>query len=173
MLFIRIIQPYKYYFTIGMKYFYTLLLSFTCLFAAAQDLSLDRLTAFIHMPAKSVSDSLAVKGWKPVAELSAIKDNQMYQTYSYGNLETDKSQAVAWLRIHADNQVVNQLYYQLPDLETYTKVLNALKIIGTEKKDMQSIDNKQINTFYQNKEYTFQTITGGGSYTLMVMSAAN
>lgn len=152
-----------------MKYLYTVLLCCFCLLCKSQELSFDQLISYLHQPAQVVGDSLNSKGWKLNAALSATREEQMYQTFSFGNLKGDSTQALAWLRIHADQQLVNQLYYQLPGQEAYAQLLNKIKSSGTERKEMQTIENNQVSTFYQSQDYTFQTIAGGGTYTVMVM----
>ena len=153
-----------------MKYLYTFLLCFAGLCCNAQELSFEQLISYLQRPAKVVGDSLSVKGWQPVPAMSDTKDEQMYQTFSFGNMKADSTQALAWLRIHADQQVVNQLYYQLPGQEAYLEMLRKIKVSGIEKKEMQTIENNQVSTYYQSTDFTFQTITGGGSYTVMVMT---
>jgi len=153
-----------------MKY---ILIFLFCLFAflgKAQELGLNQVISFINQPVKAVNDSLTAKGWQEHPELSGVQNNQLYRTFSFGNLGPDSKQALAWFRIHADDEVVNQLYYQLPGPELYTKLVTGLKAISTEKKDAQQIENKQIITYYQNADFTFETIVGGGTYTLMVLT---
>ncbi len=152
-----------------MKYLYTFLFCFAGLCCNAQELSFEQLISYLNQPAKIVGDSLNVKGWQSVTSMSDTKDDQMYQTFSFGKLKADTTQALAWLRIHADQQVVNQLYYQLPGQEAYLQMLSKIKASGTEKKEMQTIENNQVSTYYQSTAYTFQTITGGGSFTVMMM----
>ncbi|WP_442587566.1 hypothetical protein ACSBL2_16085 [Pedobacter sp. AW31-3R] len=151
-----------------MKFIFTLLLIFSGLFCRAQDLSLDQLISYLDQPAQAITDTLSARGWQANAELSDEKDNERYTTFSFGNKESDKNQALAWLRIHAYNQIVVQLFYQLPGEQAYHKLMATLKSRGTEKKEMQHIENKQINTFYETSDHTFQTIVGGGSYTLLL-----
>jgi hypothetical protein len=153
-----------------MKYIVTFVF---CLFAFAskgQDLNLNQVISFINQPVKAVNDSLLTKGWVTHPELSGIQKNQLYRTFSYGNLAADSKQALAWFRVHADDEIVNQIYYQLPGLDLYNKLIGELKAISTEKKDSQQIDNKQIITYYQNADFTFETSVGGGTYTLMVVT---
>lgn len=150
------------------KYIFTLLLSFCSLFANGQEESLHQLISYLEQPTKKVTDTLVAKGWTIDAALSAEKDNELYQTFSFGNLQSDKKQALAWLRIHASHQVVGQVYYQLSGREAFFKLMSEMDKIVTEKKEMQNIENKQINTYYESDRHLIQTIVGGGSYTLML-----
>jgi len=153
-----------------MRYFLTFLLCLIFHFGQAQDIPLSTLMAYINKPVPAIRDSLTTRGWADHAELSGTQENQLYQTFSYGTKKTNPAEALAWFRIHADDNKVNQLYYQLPGMESYTIILNELKAISTEKKDIQTIENNQISSYYQTTDYTFQTIVGGGSYTLMIMT---
>jgi len=153
-----------------MRYFLTFLLCGIFHFGYAQDIPLKTLMTYINKPVTAIRDSLTVRGWADHAELSGTKANQLYQTFSYGTKKSNPAEALAWFRIHADDHVVNQLYYQLPGMESYTIILNELKAISTEKKEVQTIENNQISSYYLSPDYTFQTIVGGGSYTLMVMT---
>jgi len=153
-----------------MRYFLTFLLCLIFHFGHAQDMPLKTLMAYINKPVTVIRDSLYARGWAAHAELSGTQKNQLYQTFSYGTKKSNPAEALAWFRIHADNNIVNQLYYQLPGLESYTIILNELKVISTEKKGVQTIENNQISSYYQTTDYTFQTIAGRGSYTLMVMT---
>lgn len=153
-----------------MKYLFTFISLAAFQFCHAQHLPLKLLTSFIDRPVPVVRDSLMAKKWVQHAELSGAQNNQLYQTFSYGTKKNKPAEALAWFRIHADDQIVNQLYYQLPGLEAYTMLLNEVKAISTEKQGVQTIENNQISSYYQTTDYTFQTIVGGGSYTLMVMT---
>ena len=153
-----------------MKYIIALLISFTALGASAQNLQLSELKSFINHPSASLRDSLTVNGWEIRPELSARQAHQMYQTFSFGNQKEEQGKAIAWLRIHADNGVINQLYYQLPGVEQYDLILKEIKEAGTEKKGVQNMEDKNINTYYVSADYTFQTIVGAGTYTIMVMT---
>ena len=153
-----------------MKYIVTLLICFSALLAKSQHLQLNELKSFISHPSASLRDSLIVNGWVVRPELSARQAHQMYQTFSFGNHKEEESKAIAWLRIHADNGVINQLYYQLPGIAEYELILKDIKESGTEKKGVQSIEDKNINTYYVSADYTFQTIVGAGNYTIMIMS---
>jgi len=151
-----------------MKYIITIQLCLFCLFTNAQELTLDQLTSYINQPLNTIHKNLEVKGWALKPELSAFNGNQLYQTYAFGKLATDETQALAWFRIHAFKDVVKQVYYQLPGLDAYEKLLKQLKSVSTLTQNGQSIEDKQIGTLYENKDYNFQTLVGGGSYTLMV-----
>jgi len=148
----------------------TLLFSLTALFSTAQNLDLSQLKSYLNQPVLTVSDSLTKNKWTVRPELSGIQAHQMYQTFSFGNQQDEQAKALAWLRIHADHNIVNQLYYQLPNIEQYNLVLKEIKETGTEKKGVQNIEDNQINTYYLSADYTFQTITGANSYTIMVMT---
>lgn len=151
-----------------MKYVFTLLFCFAFLQGKTQNLSLDQLKAFIYQPVESAADSLIKQEWTLRPELSGAQANQLYQTYSFGNHKDEQAKAVAWLRIHADNGKVNQLYYQSPGIEQYNLILQEIKKIGVAKKDTENVDPKQVSTYYVASYYTFQTITGKDSYTVMV-----
>jgi len=153
-----------------MKYILTLLICFAVLITKAQNLQLNELKSFINHSAASLRDSLVVNGWAIRPGLSARQGHQMYQTFSFGNEKEEQAKAIAWLRIHADNGVINQLYYQLPGVAQYDLVLKEIGESGTEKKGVESIEDKNINTYYVSADYTFQTIVGGGNYTIMVMT---
>jgi len=153
-----------------MKYIVVPLICFTSLIANAQNLQLSELKSFINHPSASLRDSLTVNGWEIRPELSARQAHQMYQTFSFGNQKEEQAKAIAWLRIHADNGVINQLYYQLPGVEQYDLILKEIKEAGTEKKGVENIEDKNINTYYVSADYTFQTIVGAGNYTIMVMT---
>lgn len=153
-----------------MKYILTLLICLNVFVTKAQDLQLNELKSFINHPSASLRDSLTVNGWELRPELSARQAHQMYQTFSFGNSKEEGAKAIAWLRIHADNGVINQLYYQLPGPEQYEVLLKEIKEAGTEKKGVESIEDKNINTYYVSADYTFQTIVGAGNYTIMVMT---
>lgn len=155
------------------KHLFIILFCFAYQVGTAQEVPLKQLMAFIAQPVKEVKDTLISKGWSPKAELSGRQGNQMYETFSYGNLATDKNQALAWFRIHADDDIVNQLYYQLPGKEPYTVLLNELKVLTNGKTPIEKIEDKQVNTYYQTDLFTFQTSEGNGSYTMMVMTNKN
>ncbi len=153
-----------------MRYALIFLFCLTALTSSGQKLELEQLKSFIGQPVISAADSLTKYGWSVRPELSGTKDNQSYQTFSFGNHRSEKGKALAWFRMHADNGTVNQLYYQSPGIEQYNILLNEIKQNGTEKKDMQSIEDNQISTYYTTEEYVFQTIVGADSYTVMVMN---
>ncbi|QNK63875.1 hypothetical protein H7F33_05105 [Pedobacter sp. PAMC26386] len=152
-----------------MKYVLIIILCLCGLFSNGQDLKLNKLKSFIGQPVSAVTDSLVHSKWIVRPELSGRQGNQLYQTFSYGNHESEQSKALSWFRIQADNDVVNQLYYQLNGVEAYNFILKEIKEAGTEKKDIQGIEDKQISTYYLSTDYIFQTITGTDSYTVMVM----
>ncbi|KIO77635.1 hypothetical protein TH53_08300 [Pedobacter lusitanus] len=152
-----------------MKYAIIFLFCLSGLFSRGQELKLSQLKSFIGQPVSSVTDSLTHHQWVVRPELSGEQGKQLYKTFSYGNHESEKSKALSWFRIHADDEVINQLYYQLNGPEPYNLILKEIKLAGTEKKDTQDIDNKQISTYYISNDYIFQTITGNDSYTVMVM----
>ena len=161
------------YYLCVMKYLLTLLICFAGLYTQAQNLQLHELKSFINHPSASLRDSLVVNGWEIRPELSARQAHQMYQTFSFGNQKEEQGKAIAWLRIHADNGVINQLYYQLPGTAEYELILKDIKASGTEKKDVSAIADKNTNTYYVSADYTFQTIVGAGNYTVMVMTNKN
>jgi len=152
-----------------MKYVLTFLFCFTILFSKGQSLKLSQLKSFIGQPVSSVTDSLIHGEWRVRPELSGVQGRQLYKTFSYGTHQSEQSKALSWFRIQADDEVVNQLYYQLNGAEAYNLILKEIKESGTEKKDIQDIENKQISTYYLSIDYIFQTITGADSYTVMVM----
>jgi len=154
-----------------MKYALTLLLCFYGFLSNGQHLKLSQLKSFVGQPVASVSDSLKSTHWVVRPELSAVKGDQLYRTFSYGNHGSERSKALSWLRIQADYGVVNQLYYQLNSQAAYELILKDIKAAGTEKKDIQRIENKQLSTYYLSTDYIFQTIVGTDSYTIMVMSS--
>lgn len=133
-------------------------------------MELGQLKAIIDRPAQTITDSLTKKGWSVRPELSGVKENQLYRTFSFGNHSGNKNKALAWLRIQADNGVINQLFYQAPGVDQFNSILKELKESGTERKDKQSIEDNQVSTYYVGKAYTFQTIVGASSYTVMVMT---
>lgn len=151
-----------------MKYLFTVILCIAVLFTKAQDLNLDQLKSFIYQPVEMASDSLVKKEWTMRPELSGVQGNQLYQTYSYGNHLDEKAKALAWLRIHADNGKVNQLYYQSPGIEQFNLLLKEIKSVSTEKKDTEKMDPGLVSMYYLSGYYTFQTIVGNNSYTIMV-----
>jgi hypothetical protein len=153
-----------------MKYALIILLCLSALFSNGQNLRLNQLKSFIGQPVSSVTDSLVQKKWVVRPELSGVQGRQLYKTFSYGNHGSEQSKALSWFRIQADDQVINQLYYQLNGIEAYNLILKEIKDSGTEKKDFQDIENKQISTYYVSNDYIFQTITGTDSYTVMVTS---
>jgi len=167
--FISSASLYNYYLC-GMKFIFTFLICLSAFVSKAQNLRLDELKSIINRPVASLRDSLTVNGWALRPELSARQAHQLYQTFSYGNQKEEQGKAIAWLRVHADNGIINQLYYQLPGAEQYELVLKEIKVAGTEKKDMETIEDKNINTYYVSADYTFQTIVGAGNFTIMVMT---
>jgi len=156
-----------------MKYALTILLCLSALFSNGQNLKLNQLKSFIGQPVSSVTDSLVHRKWVERPELSGVQGRQLYKTFSYGNHESEQSKALSWFRIQADDEVINQLYYQLNGIVAYNLILKEIKEAGTEKKDIQDIENKQISTYYLSNDYIFQTIIGTDSYTVMVMPNKN
>lgn len=156
-----------------MKYAVTLIFCFFTLYSSAQNLELKQLTAFLEQPVQTVTDSLDHKGWAAHKELSGVQGDQLYQTFSFGNLATEQVKALAWFRIQADKGIVNQLYYQSPGITHYNVLLEEIKGSGAVKKDAQEIENKQISTYYVSNDYIFQTIINAETYTIMVMKNKN
>ena len=153
-----------------MKYSLTFLFCLCVLFSRAQNLELNQLKSFIFKPATVVTDTLQKKGWLARPELSGKKLNQQYQTFSFGHLKNEKAKARAWFRIHADNGIVNQLYYQAPDLKAYTVLLEEIKKTAAERKNEQSIEDNKLSTYYVADGYVFETTVAANSYTIMVMT---
>jgi hypothetical protein len=153
-----------------MKYLFTFLCCLPVLFCRAQNMELNQLKSFIERPASKVTDSLKKAGWEVHPELSGTKGDQMYQTFSFGKHKAERFKALAWFRVHTDKGIINQLYYQSPGIAQYNVLLKEIQEAGTEKKDVQSIENKQLNTYYVSSDYIFQTIVGANSYTVMVMA---
>lgn len=156
-----------------MKYAITLIFCLFTLYSSAQNLELKQLTAFLEQPVQTVTDSLDHNGWAAHKELSGVQGDQLYQTFSFGNLATEQVKALAWFRIQADNGIVNQLYYQAPGITHYNVLLEEIKQSGAVKKDIQEIENKQISTYYVSDDYIFQTIINAQTYTIMVMKNKN
>ncbi|WP_158797488.1 hypothetical protein [Pedobacter sp. L105] len=153
-----------------MKYSLTFLFCLCALFSSAQNLELNQLKSFIFKPAIEVTDTLQKKGWVVRPELSGKKLNQLYQTFSFGHLKKEKAKARAWFRIHADNGIVNQMYYQVPGLKEYTLLLEEIKKTATERKNEQSIEDNKLSTYYIADGYVFETTVAADSYTIMVMT---
>lgn len=153
-----------------MKYAFTFLCCLSVLLSRGQNLELNQLKSFIDKPAIKLTDSLKKAGWIIHPELSASKNHQMYQTLSFGNHKAEKAKALAWFRVHADNGIINQLYYQTPGISQYNVLLKEIKETGTEKKEIQSIEDKKLGTYYVSPDYIFQTMVGNNSYTVMVMA---
>lgn len=151
-----------------MKY----LLMITCCLCSfvlkAQQMNLDQLKALIYQPVELAADSLAKNEWTLRPELSGQQAHQLYQTYSYGNHKEETGKALAWLRIHADNGKINQLYYQPPGADQYQAMLKEIQAVSTAKKDTEKMENQVVSTYYISAYYTFQTIVGKDSYTVMV-----
>lgn len=153
-----------------MRYRLFTFLIFSAFAARSQDMELKKLGYMIDQPAITITDSLAQKGWMIRPELSGAKGRQLYTTFSFGHQQSDQSKALAWLRIHADNGMINQLYYQSSGIEQFNHLVKELQESGAEKKDKQSIEDNQVSTYYVGKNYTYQTIIGTDSYTMMVMT---
>lgn len=153
-----------------MKYVFTLLFCLSVFLCQGQNLELEQLKSIINQPVPSITDSLIKQGWTVRPELSGVQGNQLYQTFSFGDSKDEQAKALAWLRVHADNEIINQLYYQLPTAEQYELVLKQIKAVATEKKGVPNADgDKNINAYYLSSYYTFQTITGDGNYTIMLL----
>jgi hypothetical protein len=151
-----------------MKYLLLLLFCFSSFAVKSQKLSLDKLKALIYQPVELAADTLQKQGWSVRPELSGKQANQLYQTYSYGNHTDEQAKALAWLRIHADNGKINQLYYQTPGEEQYRLILEEIRKLGTEKNDPDKMGPGIVSTYYVSSYYTYQTIVGKDSYTIMV-----
>jgi len=136
----------------------------------SQNLELQQLQSIIDQKATVFADSLTKTGWVLRPELSGKQGDQLYQTFSFGNLTKEKAKALAWLRIHADHDTINQLYYQSPGIAQFRKVVAQIKEAGAEKKDVQSIEEQSISAYYISSDYIFQTISGNNSFTVMVMT---
>ncbi|AMP97913.1 hypothetical protein AY601_0976 [Pedobacter cryoconitis] len=152
-----------------MKYALTFLLCLFGLFSCAQHFKLNQLESLIGQPVSSVTDSLVQHRWEVRPELSGKQGHQLYKTFSFGNHASEQGKALSWFRIQADNEITNQLYYQVSGAEAYQLILEEIKQTGAEKKDIQEIEAQQISTYYISTDYIFQTIVGNDSYTIMVM----
>jgi len=153
-----------------MKYSLTFLFCLCAFLGRAQNLELNQLKLFIYKPVTEVTDTMQHKGWVVRPELSGKKEKQLYQTFSFGHLKKEKEKAIAWFRIHADNGIVNQLYYQTPGVEQFNLILDEIKKIGTERKNVQSIEDNKLSTYYVSEGFIFETTAADGNYTIMVMT---
>lgn len=145
-----------------------LLLCCASLAGKAQDMALNQLKSVIGRPVSSITDSLVKKGWSVRPELSDIQGNQLYQTFSFGSLKTEDAKALSWFRIHADNGIINQLYYQTPGKELFTVLLDAIVKSGAEKRELKNIEENQVGTYYVATDFIYETIMGVDNYTVMV-----
>jgi hypothetical protein len=151
-----------------MKYLLGILLGLGCLCANAQTMELDQLQAIIDRPVSSITDSLVKRGWAVHPELSGIQANQLYSTFSFGNLKDQKNKALSWFRIHADDGLINQIYYQTPGKVHFDNLMAEIIKKGAEKKDLKNIDDTMVGTYYVSKDYVYESILGVDNYTLMV-----
>lgn len=151
-----------------MKYVITCLLLFIAPLLKAQQMSLDSLTAYLGQTVFKSVESLKSGGWRLHPELSAEQNNQLYKTFAFGASTEGTQKAVSWFRIHADNQIVNQLYYQLPGKEELDTLVAEIMKKGAQKKGVAEIQNGQLTSFYIGFDFVFQTIIAKDSYTLMV-----
>jgi hypothetical protein len=151
-----------------MKYLFGLLLCMSCFCGSAQTLELVQLQSIIDCPVTSITDSLVKNGWSLHPELSGIQANQLYSTFSFGNLKDQKNKALSWFRIHADDGLINQIYYQTPGKVHFDNLMAEIIKLGAEKKDLKNIDDTMVGTYYVTKDYVFESILGVDNYTLMV-----
>jgi len=154
-----------------MKYFLACLFLWVFHFntASAQNLALEDLNGYIGQTVFKVNESLKSKGWVLHPELSGEQQNQLYKTFAFGNAENEQGKAISWFRLHADNQMVNQLYYQLPGKAELENLVAAIIAGGAQKKNIDEISNEQLSSYYIGYDLVYQTITGKDSYTLMVV----
>lgn len=152
-----------------MKYLLVLLWACLALPAGAQVRQLAELKALILKSEKSTHDSLVRSGWTVRPEQSAVKDNQSYETFSFGNHKKESHKALEWLRIHADDGLTNQVYYQPAGPLQYQHLLDEIKATSKVKNDVQVIEDNQLSTYYVSEDFAFKTIVGKGSHTIMVM----
>lgn len=151
------------------KYVFLFLFCTGSLFCKAQILQLNNLEACINKNATHVSDSLVNKGWKLDAALTGANETDNYKTFSFGNLKTDPKKALAWLRVHDERTNVNRVYYQAPSQEAYNAILKEIEALKLIKSDSDIMEG-QVLTVYTGPLFTYQTITSGGSYTIVVIS---
>lgn len=152
-----------------LKYYITFIFCAAAFFCSAQNLKLNNLEACINKTATRVSDSLVNKGWKLDASLTGSEQNDNYKTFSFGNLKTDPKKALAWLRVHDERTNVNRVYYQAPSQEAYEEMLKEIEALKLTKSDSDIMEG-QILTIYTGPLFTYQTITYGTSYTIVVIS---
>nr|WP_199082887.1 hypothetical protein [Pedobacter sp. ASV19] len=151
------------------KYFLIVCLCFCTFLCKAQVSSLKDLEACISRSAVRVGDSLVGKGWKLDIAMTGNFENDYYRTFSFGNLKTDPTRALAWLRIHNTESAVNRVYYQAPDKAAYTLLLKEIEALQPDKSDGQIVDN-QILTIYSTKKFIYQSIVTSTSYTIAVIA---
>lgn len=151
-----------------MKYLFGLLLCLSFLFGSGQTMQLGQLQSIIDRPVTSITDSLVKHGWSVRPELSGIQGNQLYSTFSFGNLKDEKNKALSWFRIHADDGMINQIYYQTSGKVHFENLMAEIMKLGAEKKDLKNIDDTMVGTYYVTKDYVFESILGVDNYTLMV-----
>ena len=149
-----------------MKYSLTFLLCLFTLIGRSQNIELNKLKSFIYKPVIQVTDSLQKKGWLVRPELSGKKVNQLYTTFSFGHFKNDKKRARAWFRIHADNGVVNQLYYQTPGAKQFNHLVEEIKKTGKARENVDNIEDNKLSFYYISEGFVFETTAG--SYTIMV-----
>ena len=151
-----------------MRYIMFLLICCASLAGKGQNMELNQLKSVIGRPVTSITDSLVKKGWSVRPELSDIQGNQLYQTFSFGSLKKEDARALSWFRIHADNGVINQLYYQTPGKDLFNILLDAIVNSGAEKKELKNIEENQVGTYYVSTDFIYETIMGVDNYTVMV-----
>lgn len=153
----------------SMKLFLTFLVLITTQLVRAQQLSLVNLNEFFGQTVFQANQQLKSRGWIKHPELSGERGNQLYQTFAYGSISQQQGKAVAWFRIHADNQMVNQLYYQLQDESQLNALIKEILNSGAEKKEVQEIEDGKLNSYYIGYDFVYQAIIGNNTYTLMVV----
>jgi len=153
-----------------MKYSLTFLFCLFTLIGRSQNIELHQLQFFIYKPVTQVTDTLQKKGWLVRPELSGTKLNQLYKTFSFGHLKKEKGKARAWFRIHADNGIVNQLYYQTPGIKEFNILVEEIKKMGTEKKNVETIEDHKLSIYYVSEGFIYQTTAAPDNYTIMVMT---
>ena len=131
-------------------------------------MELSQLKSILDRPVTSITDSLVKHGWSVRPELSGIQANQLYSTFSFGDLKAEKNKALSWFRIHADDGIINQIYYQTPGKVHFDSLMAEIMKTGAEKKDLKNVDENMVGTYYVTKDYVFESILGVDNYTLMV-----
>ena len=151
----------RYLFMLGMGLFAT-----TC---GAQVTTLKNLQLSIGKTATHISDSLVNKGWKLDASLTGAFQNDAYRTFSFGNLDTEPTKAMAWIRIHNERSSVNRVYFQAPDESAYLLLVEELNTLKPEPLSPETAEGQTITT-YLGKDFVYQTIFFNGNYTFVVIS---